>query len=66
MTESEPNTGLLPCYPYRALESRVLAALADAGFDVGPAAGGHRPLGVSRPPRRRSGTPQVRAALHLL
>ena len=34
MTEPEPNTGLLLCSPYRALESRVLAALADAGFDV--------------------------------
>ena len=34
MTEPEPNTGLLLFYPYRALESRVLAALADAGFDV--------------------------------
>ena len=34
MAESEPNTGLLLLYPYRALESRVLTALADAGFDI--------------------------------
>ena len=34
MTGSEPNTGLLLFYPYRALESRVLAALADAGFEI--------------------------------
>ncbi|WP_369136878.1 MarR family winged helix-turn-helix transcriptional regulator [Modestobacter versicolor] len=34
MTDAEPNTGLLLFYPYRALESRVLAALADAGFAV--------------------------------
>ena len=30
---SEPNLGLLCFFPYRALENRVLAALADAGFD---------------------------------
>ncbi|WP_409328968.1 MarR family winged helix-turn-helix transcriptional regulator [Trujillonella humicola] len=29
----EPNLGLLCFFPYRALESRVLAALAEAGFD---------------------------------
>ena len=34
MTGSEPNTGLLLFYPYRALESRVLAALAEAGFEI--------------------------------
>ena len=34
MTGSEPNTGLLLFYPYRALETRVLAALAAAGFDL--------------------------------
>jgi DNA-binding MarR family transcriptional regulator len=34
MTVSEPNTGLLLFYPYRALESRVLAALAEAGFEI--------------------------------
>src|SRR3954468_19589499 len=31
---TEPNTELLLFYPYRALESRVLAALAAAGFDI--------------------------------
>jgi DNA-binding MarR family transcriptional regulator len=31
---TEPNTGLLLFYPYRALEGRVLAALADAGFEI--------------------------------
>ena len=31
---TEPNTGLLLLYPYRALESRVLAALATAGFEI--------------------------------
>jgi DNA-binding MarR family transcriptional regulator len=30
---TEPNTGLLLFLPYRALENRVLAALAAAGFD---------------------------------
>ena len=30
---SEPNLGLLCFFPYRALENRVLAALAAAGFD---------------------------------
>ncbi|KGH45459.1 MarR family transcriptional regulator [Modestobacter caceresii] len=30
----EPNTGLLLFYPYRALESRVLTALAEAGFEI--------------------------------
>jgi DNA-binding MarR family transcriptional regulator len=34
MTEPEPNTGLLLFYPYRAMESRVLAALAEAGFEI--------------------------------
>ena len=34
MAESEPNTGLLLLYPYRSLESRVLAALAAAGFEI--------------------------------
>jgi DNA-binding MarR family transcriptional regulator len=34
MTDPEPNTGLLLFYPYRALESRVLAALAAAGFEI--------------------------------
>ena len=29
----EPNLGLLCFFPYRALEGRVLAALAEAGFD---------------------------------
>ncbi|RBY83165.1 MarR family winged helix-turn-helix transcriptional regulator [Blastococcus sp. TF02A-26] len=29
----EPNLGLLCFFPYRALESRVLAALNEAGFD---------------------------------
>jgi DNA-binding MarR family transcriptional regulator len=31
---TEPNTGLLLFCPYRALESRVLAALTEAGFDI--------------------------------
>ncbi|MEU5046422.1 MarR family winged helix-turn-helix transcriptional regulator [Streptomyces griseorubiginosus] len=31
--ESELNTGLLLFLPYRALENRVFAALAEAGFD---------------------------------
>jgi DNA-binding MarR family transcriptional regulator len=31
---TEPNTGLLLLYPYRAMESRVLAALAAAGFEI--------------------------------
>ncbi len=31
--ESELNTGLLLFIPYRALESRIFAALAAAGFD---------------------------------
>ena len=31
---TEPNIGLLLLYPYRALESRVLAALATAGFEI--------------------------------
>ncbi|MGW5635758.1 MarR family winged helix-turn-helix transcriptional regulator [Streptomyces sp. NPDC003832] len=31
--ESEPNTGVLLFLPYRALEDRVFAALAEAGFD---------------------------------
>lgn len=30
---STPNVGLLLFLPYRAMESRVLAALAEAGFD---------------------------------
>ncbi|WP_138759046.1 MarR family winged helix-turn-helix transcriptional regulator [Modestobacter altitudinis] len=34
MTESEQNTGLLLFYPYRAMETRVLAALAEAGHEV--------------------------------
>ena len=34
MTAPEQNTGLLFFYPYRALETRVLTALAAAGFDV--------------------------------
>jgi DNA-binding MarR family transcriptional regulator len=34
MTDAEPNTGLLLFYPYRALESRVLAALGAAGFEI--------------------------------
>jgi DNA-binding MarR family transcriptional regulator len=34
MTAPEQNTGLLLFHPYRALETRVLAALAAAGFDV--------------------------------
>jgi DNA-binding MarR family transcriptional regulator len=34
MTVPEPNTGLLLFYPYRALESRVLAALGAAGFEI--------------------------------
>ena len=34
MTDPEPNTGLLLFYPYRALESRVLAALGAAGFEI--------------------------------
>jgi DNA-binding MarR family transcriptional regulator len=34
MTESEPNTGLLLFYPYRAMEIRVLAALAESGFEI--------------------------------
>jgi DNA-binding MarR family transcriptional regulator len=34
MTEPGPNTGLLLFYPYRALESRVLAALAEAGYEI--------------------------------
>lgn len=33
VAESELNTGLLLFIPYRALESRVFAALAEAGFD---------------------------------
>jgi DNA-binding MarR family transcriptional regulator len=31
--ESEPNTGLLLYIPYRWLENRVIAALAEAGYD---------------------------------
>jgi DNA-binding MarR family transcriptional regulator len=34
MTAPEQNTGLLLFYPYRALETRVLAVLTEAGFDV--------------------------------
>src|SRR4051794_6260133 len=34
MTEPEQNTGLLLFYPYRAMETRVLAALAEAGHEV--------------------------------
>ncbi|WP_020136504.1 MarR family winged helix-turn-helix transcriptional regulator [Streptomyces sp. 351MFTsu5.1] len=33
VAESELNTGLLLFLPYRALENRVFAALAEAGFD---------------------------------
>ncbi|WP_406473296.1 MarR family winged helix-turn-helix transcriptional regulator [Streptomyces sp. NBC_01615] len=33
VAESELNTGLLLFIPYRALENRVFAALAEAGFD---------------------------------
>jgi DNA-binding MarR family transcriptional regulator len=32
--EEELNTGLLLFIPYRALETRVLRAVADAGFDI--------------------------------
>ncbi|MEU2747576.1 MarR family transcriptional regulator [Streptomyces collinus] len=32
-TESDLNTGVLLFLPYRALENRVFAALAEAGFD---------------------------------
>ena len=31
---TEPNSRLLLLYPYHALESRVLAALATAGFEI--------------------------------
>ncbi|CAL9347803.1 hypothetical protein SUDANB108_00398 [Streptomyces sp. enrichment culture] len=31
--QSQPNTGVLLFLPYRALENRVFAALAEAGFD---------------------------------
>jgi DNA-binding MarR family transcriptional regulator len=34
MTDPEPNTGLLLFYPYRAMESRVLAALAASGLEI--------------------------------
>ena len=34
MTDPEPNTGLLLFYPYRAMESRVLAELGAAGFEI--------------------------------
>jgi DNA-binding MarR family transcriptional regulator len=34
MTDPEPNTGLLLFYPYRAMETRVLAVLAEAGHEV--------------------------------
>jgi DNA-binding MarR family transcriptional regulator len=34
MTEPEQNTGLLLFYPYRAMETRVLSALAEAGHEV--------------------------------
>ena len=33
VAESELNTGLLLFLPYRALENRIFAALAEAGFD---------------------------------
>jgi DNA-binding MarR family transcriptional regulator len=33
VAESELNTGLLLFIPYRALENRIFAALAEAGFD---------------------------------
>ncbi|SBT90478.1 DNA-binding transcriptional regulator, MarR family [Streptomyces sp. DI166] len=33
VVESEPSTGVLLFLPYRALEDRVFAALAEAGFD---------------------------------
>ncbi|MGY1620664.1 MarR family winged helix-turn-helix transcriptional regulator [Geodermatophilus sp. SYSU D00965] len=33
MTEDRQNLGLLCFYPYRAMEARILAALAAAGFD---------------------------------
>lgn len=33
VAESELNTGVLLFLPYRALENRVFAALAEAGFD---------------------------------
>jgi DNA-binding MarR family transcriptional regulator len=34
MTEPAQNTGLLLFYPYRAMETRVLAVLAEAGHEV--------------------------------
>jgi DNA-binding MarR family transcriptional regulator len=34
MTEPEQNTGLLLFYPYRAMETRVLTVLADAGHQL--------------------------------
>jgi DNA-binding MarR family transcriptional regulator len=34
MTEPAQNTGLLLFYPYRAMETRVLAALAEAGHEI--------------------------------
>jgi DNA-binding MarR family transcriptional regulator len=34
MTDPDPNTGLLLFYPYRAMESRVLADLAAAGLEI--------------------------------
>ncbi|WP_138734582.1 MarR family winged helix-turn-helix transcriptional regulator [Modestobacter excelsi] len=34
MTEPAQNTGLLLFYPYRAMETRVLAALTEAGHEV--------------------------------
>lgn len=37
MPDDELNLGLLLFIPYRALENRVFAALAEAGYDITPA-----------------------------
>ncbi|MDX6261565.1 MAG: hypothetical protein QOH84_3253 [Kribbellaceae bacterium] len=37
MPDDEPNLGLLLFIPYRSLEDRVFARLAEAGFDITPA-----------------------------
>ena len=51
MTEPEQNTGLLLFYPYRAMEARVLAALADG-----------RPRGHPRPGPAAAAGRRARAA----
>ena len=39
MSEDDQNTGLLLLYPYRAMESRVLTRLREAGYELTAAQG---------------------------